>query len=197
MDFHTIKWILSFDNWNQRIWLAKQARKDIRSPELLLPAGRSAVSLPFLILAEFQIVCIHSCRIYWMMMKILGIVWSLLKFQVCSASTPWVGFVSESWKLARDGRIAMLGQCPCRKRRCARQESAGDLSWQICVCRLWQCCGGKNNVPVLPLVIVWMENDPTVWWLLRPASYFWFVKHLSSVTERFIKLNHMDFYFSS
>lgn len=41
--------------------------------------------------------------------------------------------------------------------------------------------------------IVWMGNDPTVWWLLSPASYFWFVKHLSAVTREV----YMDFYFSS
>lgn len=113
------KCIVRFGNLNQRIWVEK---KDIRSPELL-PAGQSAVNLPFPILAEFQTVFISSCRIWW---------WWRFR---CSALTPSVGFASGSKKMNRDGMIAMPEHCPCRKRRCARQflqEFPPDKS----VCRL-------------------------------------------------------------
>lgn len=46
---------------------------------------------------------------------------------------------------------------------------------------------GTSMPEALHLVIVWTENDPTVWWLLKSFSYFWFaciyVKHLSPVTR--------------
>lgn len=78
--------------------------------------------------------------------------------------------------MARDGMIAMLDQCPCRKRRWARRESAGDSSYKLWLQVIAVVWWKEQCAKVFPLVIVWMENDPTVWWLLRPSSYFWFVR---------------------
>lgn len=182
MDFHTIKWILSFDNWNQRIWLAKQARKDIRTT-VVVTCRTVCSKLAFSDSAEFQMVCIRSCRICWMMMKTLGIVWSLLVsgvFCFNTLSRICIGVLKDGqgWYNSHAGAVSLQEKEVCQAGIC-RRFLLTNLCLQVMAVLWWK----EKRTKVLPLVIVWMENDPTVWWLLRPASYFWFVKHLSAVTR--------------